>query len=141
MENNKIMALIVVLVVLVVGLSGYIVYDKMLKDKSEKFPLNYEIQNYGVQKDDAPSTITLNKDKTYNFKLNACEGVLTLNGTYTLVDDAIYKTYILNIDQTAIGGFVIPETITLVKINSDTVLMVDQAGCVNAGTTFKLASK
>ena len=110
-KNNILIIAIIILSILVVGLGGYIIFDKVLnngtdveetkkvnedvtKDDSNKkylgsYTLTYKDNAPEDIKGNAVSSLKLNEDGTFEFIANMCSGMLTINGNYSVNNEVI----------------------------------------------------
>ena len=156
-ENRNLKVLVVILCVLVLGLGGYLFYDKVLSDKTSNNNINNnEIENdmvincdniAGVYESPSAYYLILWNDGKYMYTND--EHKEETMGNYTIKEDRIILNYIYVIDRGENKTSSIDDTVSLIaelqtkelKINSlselvderDNVILVRANQSTNAG--------
>lgn len=168
-KNNVLVVIIVILAILVGGLGSFIIYDKVLskdtKAESTTTENNVEgnttVEDNNISKEndylgtytlkvkdnapegkkgEAPSSLKLNDDNTFEFVANMCTGMLTIKGEYSIDNNSIilknlkaHEDYQSMVDLNLRGK----DTLEFAIVSKNEIYLVNENfGCVLSGNEY-----
>ena len=154
--SNKSAVVMTILVIAVMELSGYIIYDKVInKSKGKNENQIEETKTIKEEKQEEPqkeittmtyitlntegekSVLELNSDGTFNFKVNLCESVGSIQGSYKEENNIINLT---DLKKNFAGSFVGAdlEQIVLNRESETKLIIKNQIGCILENDSLEL---
>lgn len=133
---------IIVLSCLLIALGGYLVCDKFLtkevntkEEENKEQKENLEIKAYSYYTEESGEYILkLNTEtKTYEMQLNACSGILDINGSYEINND---KLILKEIKHDSDDSFVLPSTVEFIIENDNKMVLNQDFSCIVKGQVF-----
>lgn len=151
--SNGVAVMMTILVIAVLELSGYIIYDKIYlkqknqtENKEKKDVENQEIittDKYMViysnetNEKDENSYLELKSDKTFYFSINLCEGIGNIQGKYNEKNGIITLSNLeKDFDNSFEGASV--EKIKLKRENKENLVIEDQIACIAQNSKLQL---
>lgn len=156
--SNKQAVVMTILVIAVIELSGYIIYDKVINKPKEQKETEYEetitkkeekkeektkeedlntITYTTLNTEGEKSILELNDDGTFSFKVNLCEGIGNIKGNYKEENNTITLT---DLTKDFAGSFVGTELrqIVLNRENEIKLVIKNQIGCISENDSLEL---